>query len=90
MEFLGNPHKLWMSDKLEDRRLVLRLVFSEKLPYQRNEGFRTAQTALPLTVLQQIKGGEYEMVPPAGLEPALPKEPDFESGASTNSTTGAL
>ena len=29
------------------------------------------------------------MVPPARLELALPKKPDFESGASTNSATGA-
>lgn len=29
------------------------------------------------------------MVPPAGIEPALPKERDFESRASTNSTRGA-
>lgn len=72
MEFLGNPHKLWMSDKLEDRRLVLRLVFSEKLPYQRNEGFRTAQTALPLTVLQHIKGSEYKMVRPKRFELLTP------------------
>lgn len=30
-----------------------------------------------------------KMVPLAGLEPALPKELDFESSASTNFTTGA-
>jgi hypothetical protein len=29
------------------------------------------------------------MVPPVGLEPTLREEPDFESGASTNSATGA-
>lgn len=29
------------------------------------------------------------LVPPAGIEPALPEEPDFESGASTNSAKGA-
>ena len=29
------------------------------------------------------------MVPPAGIEPALPKERDFESRASTNSARGA-
>lgn len=29
------------------------------------------------------------LVPPAGLEPALPKEPHFECGASTNSAKGA-
>ena len=28
-------------------------------------------------------------MPPAGIEPALPKERDFESRASTNSTRGA-
>ena len=33
---------------------------------------------------------EQEVVPPVGLEPTLLSEPDFESGASTNSTTGAL
>ena len=30
------------------------------------------------------------LVPPAGIEPALPKERDFESRASTNSARGAL
>lgn len=29
------------------------------------------------------------LVPSAGLEPALPKEPDFESGASTSSARRA-
>jgi hypothetical protein len=30
-----------------------------------------------------------EVVPPVGIEPTLLSEPDFESGASTSSTTGA-
>lgn len=29
------------------------------------------------------------MVPEVGIEPTLPKEPDFESGASANSATQA-
>ncbi len=29
------------------------------------------------------------LVPRAGIEPALPKEQDFESSASTSSATGA-
>jgi hypothetical protein len=29
------------------------------------------------------------VVPPVGIEPTLLSEPDFESGASTSSTTGA-
>ncbi len=32
---------------------------------------------------------DNKMVPPAGIEPALPKERDFESRASTNSARGA-
>ena len=31
-----------------------------------------------------------KMVPVSGLEPLLPKKPDFESSVSTNSTTLAL
>lgn len=34
-------------------------------------------------------GLEIKMVPRAGIEPALLSEPDFESGASTNSANGA-
>ena len=70
MTFLGNHQKLWGSDRLEDKRAVLRLVFVEKLPYQRTAGFRTAENSLPFTLLEQLKGGQYEMVRPAGFEPA--------------------
>ncbi len=72
-DFLGNPHKLWSSDRIEDKRLVLRLAFSEKLPYDRTEGFRTAQTnkfSLPFRLLENLKGGNYEMVEGTGVEPA--------------------
>lgn len=78
-----NPIVAYEEDKAEKR------AFSERLPYVRNEGFRTPAKALPLSLIEQIQDGEYKMVPPARLELALPKEPDFESGASTNSTTGA-
>ena len=70
MEFLGNPYKLWTSDRLEDKRLVLRMVFSDKLPYQRNEGFRTPETTLPFKALGSFCGGENKMARPAGFEPA--------------------
>ena len=70
MSFLANPCILWDSERLEDRRAVLRLVFAEKLPYVRNEGFRTAETTLPFKVLAGLNGSKDEMVPLAGLEPA--------------------
>jgi site-specific DNA recombinase len=42
LEFLSKPHKLWLSDRLEDKRAVLKLTFSDRLAYVQNEGFRTA------------------------------------------------
>ncbi len=67
--FLANPCKLWASDRLEDKRIVLRLVFCTKLPYYRNGGFRTAANSLPFRLLEDLKGGESELVPKVGVEP---------------------
>jgi site-specific DNA recombinase len=56
MEFLAKPHKLWHSERLEDKRAVLKLTFSDRLAYVRNEGFRTAKTTLPFKVLAEFPG----------------------------------
>ena len=42
-----------------------------------------------LMVLEKREFINAEVVPPAGIEPALPEKPDFESGASTSSATVA-
>ena len=78
--FLSNPYKLWDSDRLEDKRAVLKLVFAKRLPYYRNEGFRTAAISLPFSLLEDLKGGNYEMVEAGGIEP--PSE-SFQSKVST-------
>ncbi|CUS36968.1 hypothetical protein COMA1_30344 [Candidatus Nitrospira nitrosa] len=70
--FLANPCYLWSSDSLEDKRMVLRMVFAKKLPYHLTEGFRTAKNeelSLPFRWLKNMNGGEYEMVRPVGIEP---------------------
>ena len=67
--FLSNPCKLWESDRLEDKRSVLKLVFAESLPYYRNEGFRTAAMSLPFSLLSDLKGGNNELVGRLGIEP---------------------
>ncbi len=72
LKFLANPHKLWASERLEDKVTALRLVFSGKLPYDRNTGFRTAPIAEPYRLLNDIGGGEYEMARPTGFEPVTP------------------
>lgn len=67
--FLENPMKLWVSDKIELKRLVLRLCFSSGLPYSKNEGYRTAKTTLPFNWLSGLGGGDFKLVGPEGLEP---------------------
>jgi site-specific DNA recombinase len=67
--FLSNPCKLWDSDRLEDKRSVLKLVFAKRLPYYRNEGFRTAALSLPFSLLGELKGDDYAMVELRGIEP---------------------
>ena len=68
MKFLSNPHKLWLSESMEDKRTALKLVFAGKLQYDRNEGFRTPSMSLPFLVTGDIEGGRYEMVGPPRFE----------------------
>ena len=72
LEFIGNPRKLWASEHFEDKRAVLKLAFSERLPYIRNEGFRTATFAFPFKVLIDISGGKKEMARPERFELPTP------------------
>jgi len=51
MQFLSNPRKLWGSERLEDKKTVLKLVFDERLPYHRETGFRTPKTTIPISAL---------------------------------------
>ena len=72
LEFIGNPRKLWASEHFEDKRAVLKLAFSERLPYIRNEGFRTVTFAFPFKVLSDISGGKKEMARPERFELPTP------------------
>ncbi len=72
IDFLGNPQKLWGSGQYADKRTVLKLAFSERLPYSRNEGFRTMNLTLPFKVLADLTQTNCGMVGAAGIEPATP------------------
>jgi hypothetical protein len=67
--FLANPWNLWTSDRLEDKRAVLKLTFSDLLRYDRVEGFRTPKIAFPFKMLGGIFGQLEEMAHPTGFEP---------------------
>ena len=93
IQFLSNPHELWLSDELSRKRAVLKLVFTERLPYDLKEGFRTIKKppiAQPFKVLEQLQDGHYDLVPKAGLEPARLTPLPPQDSVSTNSTTWAI
>jgi site-specific DNA recombinase len=69
-DFLANPWNLWQSDRLEDKRSVLKLVFADRLAYVRNQGYRTTKSALPFKALGGLFDAKSEMAIPEGLEPS--------------------
>jgi site-specific DNA recombinase len=68
LDFLGNPQKLWDSERLEDKRVVLKLAFVDQLAYVRNEGFRTANLALPFKVLADFSSSRKKLARPERFE----------------------
>ena len=72
LAFLANPSKLWASERLEDKRTVLKLAFSERLAYQRNTGFRNPKIALPFKMLDNVRTLNCEMARWGGFEPPTP------------------
>ena len=91
MQFLESPCKLWTFGDLADKRAALNLTCEGRIRYNREEGFRTAATAIPFSIftgLDVLESDASEMVPQAGLEPACLAALDFESSASTISPLG--
>ncbi len=72
MTFLSNPQKLWASDRLEVKRLVLRLAFSDHLHYHREKGFSNPNFSLPFKTLTAIGDQEMQMAHRGGFEPPTP------------------
>jgi site-specific DNA recombinase len=73
--FLENPHELWVSERLEDKRLVLKLTFADRLVYCRKSGFRTPQTTLSFKALEAVRGGKCKMADGVGFEPTVGSHP---------------
>ena len=72
MEFLENPCKMWVFGDLVDKRAALKLTFEGRIRYKRNEGYRTAEAAIPFRIFNGLgleDSDESEMVPGRGLEP---------------------
>ena len=58
LQFLANPWKLWENGNIHLQRTVLKLAFTDPIPYCRFTGARTTQIALPFKVLATIPQGQ--------------------------------
>ena len=68
-DFLASPWKLWSSERIEDKRTVLKLAFADRLAYTKNHGFRTPEFSLPFKALGHFGRPDFEMAPSTGIEP---------------------
>lgn len=66
--FLANPCFLWKSDKLEEKKMAIKLTFPSHIIYHRDEGVRTAQLSLPFKALGSFFGLKREMAHPERFE----------------------
>ncbi len=73
--FLENPLEQWTKGDVHSKKLVLRLVFQERLAYNRKSGFETAVLSLPLRVFSLSEASNSSLVDHAGLEPATSPMP---------------
>ena len=72
VKFLLSPYKYWASGGFMEKRTVLKLTFADHLTWDRNGLYRTPNLSLPFKVLGDNFGGDFKMVPGAGIEPARP------------------
>lgn len=64
MRFLASPCKLWDTGRLDLRKIVLKLVFTEHLHYHPKTGFLNTKLSMPFNVL----GGELGLVQSDGAQ----------------------
>ncbi len=68
LNFLANPYHLWTCGGYQDKRAVIKLVFPQRLVWDRKGLYRTTQVSVPFEVLRDFKERK-EMVPRGGIEP---------------------
>ena len=73
LQFLANPCKLWDSGDLALRKIVLRLGFSERIPYDRKTKSLNPKKSLPFNILGDLDMQKRKMVGVERLE--LPTRP---------------
>ena len=69
--FLSSPWNIWKNGDLATRRTVLKLVFSVRPAYHRNQGHFELETSLPFKLLGDIDMGKCKMAETVGFEPTI-------------------
>ncbi len=73
MQFLASPWNLWISDRVEDKRAVLKLTFKERLGYSKTKGLRTPELSFPFKLLTDFFGDEGEIGAPGTIRTSDPQ-----------------
>ena len=60
LEFLETLMKIWRYGYLAEKRGVLRIAFASHLSNHRNDGFRTAEKAIPFLIFNDLEGPDSE------------------------------
>ncbi len=61
MKFIGNPHDIWVSGDLDQKRLVQKLVFRKPFVIDPSQAIGTADLSLPFKMLRDISSDKNEL-----------------------------
>lgn len=61
MNFTANPHDVWVSGDLRQKRLVQKLVFRRPLVIDPSQVVGTADLSLPFKMLRDIPSGKNKL-----------------------------
>ena len=66
-DFLSNPHQEWVNGNIHRKRLLLKIVFTEKIAYIKEIGFETANLSIPLRAFGHFVTSKTRGVEMGGL-----------------------
>ncbi len=67
--YIGNPDKIWEKGDFKAKRLILKLIFADKLSFSKESGFGTVLTTLSYKVFQGFGDHNNVRVELRGFEP---------------------
>ena len=72
LKFLANPYTVWKNGNLKEKKMVLRLVLTDRLSYCRKTGLRTPIKSSVFNILKGENMREKWMAETKGFEPSIP------------------